>query len=379
MSFVFRVAPIQISRLSIRPVRKFSLLSPSYQKSDGIMETIKQTVAQNFGGPAHQVVSESQQFALEQVPSLSGKVAVITGGSEGIGYGCSHTMLKHDIKKIFMLSVSKDVVDGAVKAVTEEMGQEAADKIVWLQCDLSDWKKVAECANTIASQTDRIDIMINNAARGIMTYQTTEYGVDRHMAVNHMGHVILNSHLLPIMKKTASEGNTVRIAILASNAHQAAPSDVKFESLDELNQDLGPNGQYGRSKLASILYIRYLARHLTKSHPNILANASHPGFVDTKMSSQDIHEPYPLGGYAMSIGMAPIKKDIMMGCVSTMFAATKASKSGEYICPPAVVESGSALAQDAELGERLMKLTRDLVKEKTYEDSAAKGCPFKDY
>ncbi|KAL9602076.1 MAG: hypothetical protein Q9219_002072 [cf. Caloplaca sp. 3 TL-2023] len=342
-------------------------------------EAIKQTVAQNFGGAAHQAVSESQQFALEQVPSLTGKVAVITGGSEGIGYACSHTMLTHDIKKVFILSVSKEVIDGAVNAVKEEMGQEAADKLVWLQCDLADWKLVKETADKIASQTDRIDIMINNAARGIMTYQTTDYGVDRHMALNHMGHVILNSHLLPIMKKTASEGNTVRIVMLASNAHQAAPSDCKFESLDELNQDLGPNGQYGRSKLAGILYARYLARHLTQSHPHILVNATHPGFVDTKMSTKDIHEPYPLGGYAMSVGMAPLKKDIMMGAVSTMFAATKTSKSGEYICPPAVPESGTPLAQDSELGERLMKLTRDLIKEKTYDDSAAKGCPFQDY
>ncbi|KAL9029155.1 MAG: hypothetical protein Q9196_002569 [Gyalolechia fulgens] len=342
------------------------------------MEAIQKTVAQNLGGPAHKAVSENQQFALEEVPSLTGKVAVITGGSEGIGYACSHTMLMHDIKKLFILSMSKEVVDGAVNAVKEEMGQEAADKMVWLQCDLSDWKKVAETADKIANQTDRIDIMINNAGRGIMTYQTTDYGVDRHMALNHMGHVILNSHLLPIMKKTASEGNTVRIVALASNAHQATPSDCKFESLDELNQDLGPNGQYGRSKLASILYVRYLARHLTQAHPNILANATHPGVVHTKMSKQDIHEPYPLGGYAMSVGMTPFKKDNFMGAVSTMFAATKTSNSGEYICPPAVAESGSSLSQDSELGERLMKLTRDLIKEKTYDDSAAKGCPFHD-
>lgn len=126
------------------------------------METIKQTVAQNFGGAAHQAVSESQQFALEHVPSLTGKVAVITGGSEGIGYGCSHTLLTNDIKKLFILSVSKDVVDGAVDAVKGEMGQEAADKIVWLQCDLSDWKQTKETADKIASSTDRIDIMINS-------------------------------------------------------------------------------------------------------------------------------------------------------------------------------------------------------------------------
>lgn len=199
------------------------------------------------------------------------------------------------------------------------------------------------------------------------------------MAMNHMAHVILTSHLLPIMKKTASSGNTVRISNQASNAHQATPSDTKFASLDELNRDLGPNGQYGRSKLAAILYSRYLNRHLTSSHPNILVNATHPGFVDTKMSKEDIHEPYPLGGYAMSVAMAPIKKNIMQGCVSTVFAATATTKSGEYICPPAVPESGNAMAQDEQLGEDMMKLTRELIKEKTYKDSAAKGCPFKDY
>lgn len=198
------------------------------------------------------------------------------------------------------------------------------------------------------------------------------------MALNHMGHVILTSYLLPLLKKSATS-STVRIVNLASNAHAATPSSTKFASLDELNQDLGPNGQYGRSKLAAILYSRYLAKHLTSSHPNILINATHPGFVDTKMSAEDIHEPYPLGGYAMSVGLAPFKKDQFQGCISTVFAATATTKSGEYICPPAVPESGSELAQDGELGEQLMKLTRELVTEKLYGDSAAEAGPFRDY
>ena len=199
------------------------------------------------------------------------------------------------------------------------------------------------------------------------------------MALNHMGHVILTSHLLPILKKTADAGNTVRIVNLASNAHEMAPTETKFESLEELNKDHGPNPLYGRSKLAGILYARYLNKHLTSAHPNILANATHPGFVETAMSSRDIHEPYPLGGYAMSVGMKPFKKDNFQGAVSTIYAATKTTKSGEYICPPAVPEPGSKLANDEQLGENMMKLTRELVKEKTYSESAAKGCPFKDY
>ena len=81
----------------------------------------------------------------------------------------------------------------------------------------------------------------------------------------------------------------------------------------------------------------------------------------------------------MSSGMQPFKKDQFEGCVSSVYTSTKAEKSGQYICPPAVPESGSSLAQDDELGERLMKLTVEVVKERTESDSAAKGCPFNTY
>lgn len=211
-----------------------------------------------------------------------------------------------------------------------------------------------------------------------MTYQLTDYGVDRHMAVNHIAHVILTSHLLPLLKSTAEKHNTtVRIVNLSSNAHAGAPKDTKFASLDELNQDLGPQAQYGRSKLANLLHAKYLTAHVTSQHPKILANATHPGFVSTKMSKEDIHEPYPLGGYAMSTGMEPFKKDQFEGGVSTLYAATATKESGQYICPPATVEPGSELANDKQLMEQLMKLTRDIVAEKT--DAKQKGCPLKDY
>jgi NAD(P)-dependent dehydrogenase (short-subunit alcohol dehydrogenase family) len=344
------------------------------------MEAIKSTIAENFGGVAHSVAKPEHQFSLEETPDQSGKVAVITGGSEGIGYGASFTLLQHNLAKLFIFSLSKEVMDGARADVADKLGEDKAKRITWFQCDMADWKAVAEIAKKIRDQTDRLDILILNAARGIMTYQVTEdTGIDRHMAVNHMGHVVLTSHLLPLLKSTASKNNTVRISIQASNAHQGTPSDTKFASLDELNRDLGPNGLYGRSKLASILYARYLARHLTKSQPQILANATHPGFVETKMSVEDIHEPYPIAGYAMSGLMKPLKKDQWMGCVSTVFAATKAQESGEYICPPAVPEEGSKMSQDEELGEQLMRLTRETVREKTRTESEERGCPFEDY
>ncbi|RSL69580.1 hypothetical protein CEP53_002163 [Fusarium sp. AF-6] len=285
------------------------------------------TIAENFGGPAKKL--STSQFSLEDVPSQTGKVGVVTGGSEGIGYGITHILLSRDIKKLYILSMSEDIVNDAEKSFAHELGQEKADRVVWIKCDLSDWAETKKVAEQIKDSTDRLDILVNNAGRGIMSYELTDYGVDRHMAVNHFGHVILTTYLLPLLKKSSQEHGLTRIVMQSSNAHQAAPEDTKFESLDELNQDLGPNAQYGRSKLANLLYSRY-----------------------------------PLAGYMVSTVMEPFKKDQFEGAMSAAFAATATQFSGEYLCCPATPELGSHLSQDHKVQENLMELTRKIISDK---------------
>jgi NAD(P)-dependent dehydrogenase (short-subunit alcohol dehydrogenase family) len=345
------------------------------------MQAVKNTIAENLGNQilgSHSLAPADQQFSLEEVPDLTGKVALVTGGSEGIGYGCTHTLLSHNVSKLFILAKSEDIAADAINAIAQEMGKDKADRVEFMQCDLSDWEQTGKVAFEISKKTDRLDILVNNAARGIMTYQLSKAGIDLHMATNHMGHVVLTSHLLPLLKSTAEKGNTVRLVQLGSNLHENAPKETKFESIDELNTDYGPQPLYGRTKLASILYAKYLDRHLHNKYPNILSNAVHPGIVETRQSAVHIHEAYPLLGYGMSVGAAPFKKDQFEGCVSAMFAATKTDKSGQYICPPAIIEPGSDKANDIQLGEQLMDLTWKVVKEKTKSTSADKGCPFKE-
>ncbi|KAL1306443.1 hypothetical protein AAFC00_005142 [Neodothiora populina] len=343
------------------------------------MEAIQKSIAENFGGPSHSVVNKEDYFGLEQVPDLAGKTAVVTGGSEGIGFGCTHTLLSKNIDKLFVTSLRKEVADDAIKAIADEFGEDKAKKFIWMQCDLSDWTQTAKVASEIAEQTDKIDILINNAGRGIMTRQLAPTnGIDQHMATNHVGHVVLTSHLLPTLKKTADAGNTVRVVNLASSLHENAPSDTEFASIEELNKDYGPNAQYGRSKLATLLYSKWLNKHLSPSHPNIIVNAVHPGIVDTAQTNEYIHEAYPLLGYGMSTLLKPFRKSQFQGCVSAMYAATMAEKGGQYIAPPKVIEKGSDKANDMALAERLMKLTSEVVEQKTRSESSAKGCPFKE-
>lgn len=73
---------------------------------------------------------------------------------------------------------------------------------------------------------------------------------------------------------------------------------------------------------------------------------------------------FPLGGYAMSYGLEPFKKDQFEGAVPTVFAITMADRSGQYICAPAIPEPGTALSQSEELADRLMELTSNVVREK---------------
>lgn len=81
----------------------------------------------------------------------------------------AHTLLSYNINKLFILSLSQEVVDGAFNSISENMGAETARKITWLKCDMGDWQAVVKTANKIASKTDRIDVLILNSARGIMT------------------------------------------------------------------------------------------------------------------------------------------------------------------------------------------------------------------
>jgi hypothetical protein len=173
------------------------------------------SLAGNLGGTFSNL--GTNHFTLDECPDLSGNGGVITGGSEGIGFGVAYTLLKHNISKLYIIPAAKDIIDGAKGVIAKELGRDKADRIVWMQCDLSDWRRTKQVAGAIKQDTDRLDILVNNSGRGIMTAQLTDYGVDRHMAVNHMGHAVLTNYLLPLLKETAKRGNIVRISNQSSD------------------------------------------------------------------------------------------------------------------------------------------------------------------
>jgi NAD(P)-dependent dehydrogenase (short-subunit alcohol dehydrogenase family) len=102
----------------------------------------------------------------------------------GVGLAVTQTLLDKNISKVYIISLDKNIADSAKDTLKKELGEEKASRLHWLKCDLADWDTVPGVAKQILGDIDRLDILVNNAARGIMTFQLTEpYGVDRHMAI----------------------------------------------------------------------------------------------------------------------------------------------------------------------------------------------------
>lgn len=92
------------------------------------MEFIKRLLAENLGGPFHLLASKDQSFSLNEVPDLRGKVGLVTGGTEGVGFACSYTLLSRNISKLFILSVSKEKAEHALSMIEEKLGPKLAKR-----------------------------------------------------------------------------------------------------------------------------------------------------------------------------------------------------------------------------------------------------------
>jgi len=293
------------------------------------------------------------------VPDLSHKVYIVTGGTAGIGFGISAHILQHKPAKLYLLSKKEGHGQEAQKKL-EEYGD--VNNVEFIQCDFEDLKQVDEVAKDLA-KLDRLDALVCNAGLGVGKYYETGDGIDSHMQVNHFSQFHLLMKLLPVLQKTPNS----RLVIQSSELHRAAPSSIKFASLEEINTDIGPSYLYNRTKLAGILTVRALVRRLKS--PGLWVNATHPGAVDTDQPQQAI-EAYGTLGKIGAMASKPFMKDpVDEGCRPALFAATADAVvtekiQGQYIIPDRKVTEPSSQAKDEQLGEELWKLTIQILEQK---------------
>jgi NAD(P)-dependent dehydrogenase (short-subunit alcohol dehydrogenase family) len=200
---------------------------------------------------------------------MTGRICLITGANSGIG---KVTALELAKLGMHIIMVCRDMKTGE-EARKEIITQSQNTNIHLYHCDLSVQSSVVKLVNEIQRDYTSLDILINNAGLVLTERQTTSDGYEATFAINHLGPFLLTNLLLDLLKK----GKEPHIITVSSEAHRLAR--LNFNELSA-PQKYSAWIAYGNSKLANILFTKYLAELVAPF--GITANCLHPGVVATR-------------------------------------------------------------------------------------------------
>jgi NAD(P)-dependent dehydrogenase (short-subunit alcohol dehydrogenase family) len=291
---------------------------------------------------------DSTAAAVTEGIDLRGKIAVVTGCNSGIGF---ETMRVLALRGAHVVGTGR-TLEKAQAATARVHGITGA-----VQLELSDFDSVVACAMQIRAMRLPIDILVCNAGmRG--SDREVVHGVEKHFAVNHLGHFILANRLLDRMY-FAQQG---RVVVVSSRAgYRSAPEDgIQFADL-AARRGYDAGRAYAHSKLANALFSLHLA-HLLKGS-RITSNALHPGVIDTNIARNV--NPVLRAGFSLLTSVRG--KSVEQGAATSCFVATNPSLgniSGEYFedCS-AVTIIGESHMHDTEQAARLWQVSEDLTRD----------------
>ena len=235
---------------------------------------------------------------------VSEKVAVVTGGSRGIGEMIAQGFVANGVKT-YISSRKAEACDATAKRLAQ------IGECLSIPADLSTKDGVDRLVDELTDREERLDILVNNAGAtwGAPIEEFPESGWDKVMTINVKSPFFLTQALLPLLEKAASADDPARIIMVGS--------------IDGLNVNQLPTFSYGPSKAAVHHLARTLATHL--AHRNITVNAIAPGPFPSKMMAatletmgEQIRKGVPLQRIGQPEDMAGI-------------AIYLASKAGSYV------------------------------------------------
>lgn len=208
------------------------------------------------------------------------RTVVVTGASSGIGKATAEAfaMMGWHVIGTGRDPERSEQAEADIRSVASD-----GARVDFVRGDFCEMADVMRIAGEIASLTDRIDVLINNAG-GVrdQKYLSSE-GLEATMAANHFATFLLTRELLPILKATAQgqPAGSVRVIAVASEAHRSC-SEIRWNDLF-WDKDYAASAIYCQAKLCNILFIRELDRQVSLN--GIVAQSMGPGVVHTNFAS----------------------------------------------------------------------------------------------
>ncbi|KAJ7679461.1 hypothetical protein DFH06DRAFT_1316364 [Mycena polygramma] len=284
------------------------------------------------------------------MPDLSGKIIIVTGGNTGIGYETVKQLLPKNAK-VYLAARSPEKAAAAIKRLEGETKKTA----MFLQLDLADLPSVRKAAETFLGQESKLDILVNNG--GIMISppeMLTAQNHDLQFGTNVIGHFFFTELLLPALTKSYEERKVpARVINTSSYGHIFAPgTGMEFESLkggpqrDAWVKQKGsfkaPWALYGESKMGNLFISNYFA----KAHKDVLVSCGlHPDGIKTELQRR--------------------QNTSRMGALTQLWAATVATPeqiTGQYLMPRGKVSKADNRVANRKLEDVVIAYLREQIK-----------------
>ena len=296
------------------------------------------------------------------VPDLSGRRAVLTGGSDGIGLVIARRLAAAGADLVLPV---RNRGKGEA-AVAEIRSRVPGARITLHALDLSSLESVAGFAEVLLDEGQPVDVLVSNA--GVMAppeRRSTADGYELQFGTNHLGPVALMARLLPLLR--AGRARVTSQISVAANRNAIHWDDLQWE------RSYDPFRAYSSSKIAQGLFATELQRRSAELGWGITSTLSHPGVAPTNLLAA---QP-GIGRPAETREIRLIRRLSRLGIVGTpetaalpaLLAATTPDAGGRFYGPrrpghlsgPPAEQTPYRSLRSVEDAQRLWQLSEELI------------------
>ena len=250
-------------------------------------------------------------WTYDDIPDLTGRTAVVTGASSGLGLVTARELAAHGADVIM-------AVRNVPKAAALAGGMEVR------VLDVADLDSVRAFADRLHADGRGVDLLVNNAGIANVPRRLSPQGVESQFATNFLGHFALTGLLLDLLRPDA------RVVAVGSNLYRYARVDLPFDDL-AAERYYSPGRAYVASKLANLLFGAELERRLRRAGLPVRSFVAHPGVASTPMqdSAQGLAQRA-----LMVVVRAALARSAEQAAIPLLFAATSpAAETGVFLGP----------------------------------------------